>query len=161
MPFVGRLNDNGVLDATFSGNGVRALAASKGRFWITGLTVDNLGRTVLVAQSNSRIVVARFTTTGDSDTTFSGDGKRQFTGGASPIDLFPLVTIDSQGRLVVAAMVERHREGNSDVVVRRLLPSGALDSEWSGDGVKVVDNADADWVEGLTTDDRDRVLPRQ
>ena len=158
VPFVGRLEDNGVLDATFSADGVRALPASKGRFWITGLTVDGLGRAVLVAQSGSRIVVARFTTTGGLDATFSGDGTREFSGGASIADLFPRVAIDSQGRLIVAAMVEGNREGHSDVVVRRLLASGTLDDGWSRDGVKVIDNADADWIEGLTTDDRDRVL---
>jgi uncharacterized delta-60 repeat protein len=158
VPFVGRLDDTGALDSTFSGDGVRSLPALGGQFWITGLTIDALGRTVMVAQSNAHTVVARFTTAGDLDPSFSGDGVREFRGGASPIYLFPRVSIDSQERLVVAAMVERPDSDNSNVVVRRLLTDGALDPRWSADGVKVVNRDKVDWLEGLAIDGRDRVL---
>lgn len=158
VPFVARLDDSGALDVTFSGDGLKSVAAVGGRFWVTGITVDDGGRVVLVAQSASRMVVVRFTTDGRLDDSFSGDGMREFNGGVSPIDLFPLVDIDSQERLVVAAMVELDGPGGADVVVRRLRPNGALDSSWSVDGVKTLDNGHTDWIEGLVVDDQDRVL---
>lgn len=154
--FVARLNDDGTSDTAFSGDGVRYVRAPKGRFASTGLTVDPSGRPVMVTVSDKEIVVYRSTTLGDLDHTFSGDGRRLLPGAGSLLSFNPDVVIDGQGRMVVAARV-RVKEG-MDVRVWRLLPQGALDDSWSGDGVKTVDEGNDDWMDGLAVDQRDRVL---
>ena len=157
VPFVSRLDDNGALDPTFSGDGLRQLSSVRGKFWTTGLTVDPAGRALLVAQSRQRTVIARFTPQGDLDATFSSDGMREFAGGASTIYLFPRIIVDSQGRIVVAAM-NLLKDSGSDVVIRRLMPSGANDPAWSGDGAKTINKGATDWIDALAVDANDHVL---
>ena len=155
--FVSKLDDNGVPDPTFGVAGRQLINGQGERYFLTGLTVDDSGRVLLVAQSRHSTLVVRLTADGALDITFSGDGRRLLPGGAATIFLDPDVVIDSQGRLIVAAMVDTGSP-EADVRVWRLLDDGTLDTSWSGDGLRTINEADTDWMDAVAVDARDRVL---
>lgn len=141
--FIARYNANGTLDSSFGTGGA-------------GVTIFNFGGTDDIAtsvarQSDGKLVVvgltgdssqldffvARFTTTGALDTTFSADGKFQvdFSGG---IDAATGVAIASDGKIWVTGTSASLSSGVG-VAIARLTSAGTLDTSFSGDG-KVVDS---------------------
>ncbi|HEV7298647.1 MAG TPA: carbohydrate-binding protein [Tepidisphaeraceae bacterium] len=108
---IARLNANGTLDGSFSGDGKVAWHVGTTDDRVNDIAIQDDGAVLLVGTSTpnvfdtreSRIVVARLTATGDQDTTFGGFGSglyRADAGGhgltGSSIDILPT------GRLVVA-----------------------------------------------------------
>jgi uncharacterized delta-60 repeat protein len=132
-----RLLSAGQLDPTFSGDG-RLVANFTDRPTINGGAVQSDGKIIIVGQTHVEdenaahdFFVARYTSGGSLDTSFSGDGiaKVDFGGNDGAFD----VAIDSSGRIVVAGV------GNGKIGVARLLSNGSLDTSFSGDGKQTVD----------------------
>ncbi len=133
---VARYNPNGSLDSSFSGDGkvitpIRAshddancvAIQSNGKIVVAGESVDSVG--------NRNFAVARYTTAGALDTSFSGDGKLT-TVFSGFIDVAYGVAIEPSGKIIVAGGVNN---GTRDFFgVARYLPNGALDTTFSGDG---------------------------
>ena len=76
-----RYTPAGVLDTGFDGNGIRIDDVWAGDQDVNGIAIDSSGRPVLVGELHSadgsqadNLFVARYTTLGRLDTTFSGDG---------------------------------------------------------------------------------------
>lgn len=126
---VARLNPNGSLDTTFSGDGKKifswgalsrasaVLVAPNGKILLAGFSGPEGGN----------IQVARLNANGAMDTTFG-------TGGKAPVDFggddFGLaVARQANGRIVVAG-----RSSPGGAVVARLRASGTLDPDFDGDG---------------------------
>jgi uncharacterized delta-60 repeat protein len=129
---VARITPGGGLDHTFGGGDGKVGNPSVD----TGdaVAVEPDGRIVVVGDvfGTNTFAVLRFTATGKPDHTFDHDGKRII---AIPGPNNPRVTdvaVDSHGRIVVAAGTGNG--GDSDLDVFRLLPNGALDHSFSGDG---------------------------
>lgn len=128
--YVIRLNTNGTLDTTFSGDGI--------------FEVPGAGIALSVAlQSDARIVIGsrglsgesiilRLTTTGALDTTFDTDGIVSL----SPNQYEPYgLAIQTNGRIVVAGASSIFAGG--DITTVRLLTTGALDTTFDTDGIAV------------------------
>jgi len=128
--YVIRLNTNGTLDTTFSGDGI---------FEISGAGVA----LSVALQSDSKIVIGsrglsgesiiiRLNTNGALDTTFDTDGIVSL----SPNHYEPYgLAIQTNGRIVVAGTSSINAGG--DISTIRLLTSGALDTSFDSDGIAV------------------------
>lgn len=127
---VARLNPNGSLDTSFSGDGKRLISWGGIDRAMAVLVLVN-GKILLAGESGpegANIQVARLNPSGTVDTTFG-------TGGRTPVDFggteFGLAMArQANGRILVA--------GSSSIVggvVARLRASGALDPDFGGDGL--------------------------
>ena len=145
---VARLTSSGSLDTSFGTNGKVTTAFNNGGSDNDGanaVAIDNSGRIVAAggAQFSSGgdydFAVARYTSTGVLDTSFSSDGKRTiaFDNGGTDADAVRSVAIDDQDRIVLAGYTTLG-SGDSDFAVARLTDSGSLDTSFSSDGKATV-----------------------
>jgi len=136
-----RLNPNGSLDTTFSGDGKARVGFGIGRQdSATALVLHPNGKISVAGRScdasgaNCNFAVARFKSTGALDRTFSGDGKLTTNFGAD--DLCWGAALQADGKLVVVG--ERYVSGTSDkIALARYNANGTLDTTFSGDGKQV------------------------
>lgn len=126
--YVFRLNTDGTLDTTFSGDGIYEVPNTGFGLSVTIQPLDNkivVGAKGVVGQST----IFRLTTSGTLDTTFSGDG-RVFL---SPEHYFPLdIQLQSDGKIVAVGTDEINNFGVMSTV--RLLADGTVDTTFDGDG---------------------------
>jgi uncharacterized delta-60 repeat protein len=111
-------------------------AAPDGRFYAAGFAAETLTGTRFVT-------VVKYSAAG-LDTTFDGDGivttTADFRGGAGEI----AITTQPDGKILVAAtVVSPTNAADRDIAVIRLLPTGALDDTFDGDGIAIVNFNDA------------------
>ena len=154
--FVARLSNAGELDTGYGVAGLSSVRSGADSLYGVGLDVDDIGGVAVVGQSASRVAVARLTSSGERDTTFSGDGVVYLRNPGTRLSFDPDVAIDSAGRLVVGTTVVRHR--GFDVNLYRLLPNGDRDESFGRNGVRSFDFGARDWMDALAVDDRDRVI---
>lgn len=136
-----RLNPDGSLDTTFSGDGKHTsnfgandFAASMaiqsdGRIVVSGSTCDP----DLFFGEGCDVAVARYTTGGALDTGFSGNGK-VVIGHGTGLDNGSLggLLISPDGRIVIAGY--RNDGNDQDFALYRLNSDGTLDDTFSGNG---------------------------
>ena len=120
-----RFTVNGALDPTFSGDG---LLNSELGVAATAVTTQPDGKLVVTGFG----VVARYNGDGSLDTSFSRDGVQYVAFDSED------VAVQSDGRIVVGGGIFEYQapEANAprDFALARLLPNGALDPSFSGDG---------------------------
>jgi uncharacterized delta-60 repeat protein len=125
---VARLTNAGSLDASFDGDGKTTIIFGSSNQFAYGVAVDNLDRVIVaggaVFGSTQDIAVARLTVAGTLDPSFDGDGRATIAFGSSN-QAARAVTIDSQGRIVVAGFAVIG--SNLNFALARLSTSGALD----------------------------------
>lgn len=154
--FVTRMDDDGSADLSYGTDGVASVLAPGLR---GGVDIEVLadGSAVTAYHRRSGIVVHKWTPDGDLDNSFSGDGTRlvelSIVGG---FPAAPQVAIDTQGRIVVAAM--DRTDNGTNALVARLLPGGAYDEALSDNGRVAINLGTVDWVDALATDASDRIL---
>lgn len=135
--FLIQLTDAGVLDTTFSGDGLVGITHG-------GL---NVGVDAVVPMAGNKLMVAGTgSTTGDSyylhltkvssldgslDTTFDSDGVAKFDA-LNTVGVGALA-IDSSGRIVLAGYMSERS------AILRFTAAGALDTTFSGDGIDSID----------------------
>jgi uncharacterized delta-60 repeat protein len=129
-----RYNTDGTLDTSFGGDGkVRTdfTSAFDGAFAVAVQPGDQ--KIVAAGQAGRRLGVARYSTDGSLDSTFSGNGKvaTDFTGG---IDYADDVEIQSDGK-IVAAGTANFTGANSKFALARYNADGTLDSSFDGNGL--------------------------
>ena len=152
---VARLNANGTPDATFGGGDGEFLFGVGGTEEVgRALALDEVGRIVIAGYSNSgggsgpnNFAIARVTSSGSLDTFFDADGYRTIDFGFD--DRATSVAIQTDGHIVVAGHDMGGTPFSSDFVVARLMPSGALDATFSGDGLATADLGGIDQSTGL------------
>jgi len=147
---IARYNEDGTLDATFSGDGKVVLQFTTKDDPVAGVALDADGNIVVSggAAANGadpKLAVARLTPNGTPDATFSGDGKvitNTITTGAS--DFANSVVVQADGKIVAGGL-----SGKRFALVR-YNASGTLDTSFGGDG-KVFTNflAQQDTIDGL------------
>jgi len=136
--FAGRMAADGTLDTSYSGNGLVTIGWDLGpesRDECTAQALYHDGRLVVAGQVQRAddtwsFGVARLTTAGVLDSTFSGNGKRliDFPLGNGSSAQATAVAVDRKGRIVVAG---RALDGNGWLgAVARLLPDGTLDTSF-------------------------------
>lgn len=138
-----RFNTNGSLDTSFSGDGKVSFGFGSGRTDSgVDLALQSDGKIVLVGHSSDsgntseNFAVARLTSTGSLDSTFSGDGKQMVNFGASTFANGNSVAIDGNGKIVIAGS---KKDGPVTVfALTRLNSNGALDATFNGTGKVIV-----------------------
>jgi uncharacterized delta-60 repeat protein len=139
-----RMNADGSLDATFDADGKQTVNFGD----------DDRANAVLV-QADGKIVLAgawdggqadyalvRLNTNGSLDSTFSGDGKANFSfaaNGFGQAEFATGVVQQKDGKLVVVGYTDNNNAGGANNIgVLRLNADGTLDSTFSGDGKQQV-----------------------
>ena len=129
-----RLNSNGSLDISFSGDGkvLQSITASGDRPY--GLLIQSDGKIVLggEAGSISTTGIMRLLADGTLDSSFSGDGIATFSS-----RLLTSLQQQADGKLLFAGATS----GGAafDINVARLLDNGSLDTTFDGDGFALAD----------------------
>jgi uncharacterized delta-60 repeat protein len=131
-----RLTPTGALDPSFDNDG-----------WLNDIDTQLSIPSDVIVQSDGKIVVcggaqvggdsdfgiARYTTSGTRDISFSGDGKMTVPFGGE--DICESVVQQLDGKLVLAGSRESTSVfGDDDFAIARLLTNGALDGTFDGDG---------------------------
>ncbi|HET7842568.1 MAG TPA: Ig-like domain repeat protein [Xanthomonadales bacterium] len=154
--FVARFTDTGAIDTTFGGGdgwtsfNLSLATTNAGDDILGGIAVDSLDRPVIAGTadpngnvfnpSNSDVVVARLTTAGVLDTTFSGDGLASVSTAGSADDRARGVRVDASNRIV--AFGDASPSGNvspRNSLVARFNTDGSLDATFDGDGLRILD----------------------
>jgi uncharacterized delta-60 repeat protein len=149
---------NGSLDSSFSGDGrlqqeLPGVANAEGE----AVALDSKGRIVVAGSGDGEFAVARFTSAGRLDPTFSGDGSvttsmdpagRESDGEAIAIDDFNrIVVVGDAGRITRKMAIARYR------------PNGSLDPSFSADGKVLTSfNRDRNYGSGVAIDDHQRIV---
>lgn len=156
-----RLYPNGHIDRSFSGDGLALPRAA------SGTTPDEIalardGKIVMVGSIGGlparRVLVARFTTRGNLDRTFSGNGYRILRVGAAQASRS--IAVDRRGRVVVGSgtRIKAGSGAKEAFSIFRFTRKGRLDPSFAGDGRVEVDPSIADdQFQDLSIDRRGRI----
>jgi uncharacterized delta-60 repeat protein len=132
-----RLNTDGSLDVSF-GTGGRVTTPPDASARAGLLQPD--GRIIAVGRptpiTNGPIVVARYNPDGSLDPTFDGDGVVHVPGSFADIES---AALQPDGKVVVAATSQTGSFLTRNFALVRLLPNGALDPSFDGDGIVISD----------------------
>lgn len=135
-----RVNINGTLDTTFSGDGI--LMISLGSYdGASGIAIQSDGKVVLAGQTCDiytacSAALVRLTSTGELDTTFSGDGIQTDDFGFTRVTIKDL-TIQA-GNIIIAGTI------GASALIARYTTAGDLDTTFSTDGIVTTDWAGGD-----------------
>lgn len=132
----------GEVDGGFGTSGTSAITVPGATFaYVSDSAVDGDGRTVVVGCAympdgdTYRMVVARFTATGDPDTSFSGDGVRTIS--FSRGEAYAYDVTFRGGKIYVCGQVYTGASAPADPVVARLDGAGVLDAAFGFGGRRV------------------------
>ena len=145
-----RLDSAGVLDPSFSGDGVQR---AKGWSRAYDIALQDDGRIVAVGGqlSTRRFAVARFLDDGSLDATFSDDGEAYAPKGRYTYEAQG-VAIQSNGRIVAVG-------GGNDILLARFRADGRLDPRFNNDGLVRTDaGSDDDQGRDLVIDPLGRIV---
>lgn len=132
-----RYTSGGVLDNSFSGDGLVTTDFGGSSDVVRALAIDAQGRIIAVGSSvfsaNSDIALARYDSGGTLDGGF-GSGGLVTLGfpGSQNEQATDIVAVQSDGKLVVVGETFQPGFGNSDVIVARYNQDGRLDSSFGG-----------------------------
>ena len=143
-----RLNPNGTLDNTFSGDGRQSTDFGGDDFgYGFGGYAD--GRMVVVGYKDvgslSYFAIARYHPDGSLDTTFNGTGRKSFSIIPGELSWAYDAVIQVDGKIVVGGVTDKDNFSTlTDFALVRLNPGGGLDTSFSGDGKVIIDFGGAD-----------------
>ncbi|HYP39472.1 MAG TPA: delta-60 repeat domain-containing protein, partial [Chloroflexia bacterium] len=145
-----RYNLNGSLDGNFGTGGMVTTTFAEGDAEATALVIQADGKIVASGHTRSNsdysVVLARYTTNGDLDTSFDSDG-RVVTNFSNTTEVAYALAIQSGGKLVVAG---RAGSSGSDFALARYNPDGSPDGNFGGGGQVTTSLSDGfDTVHGL------------
>ncbi len=166
---VARFNTNGTLDTSFGTGGFTIInmsgitpPANNVDDVINDIAIDSLGRIVVVGSAlfpasagNTGFGIARLTSSGQLDTTFSGDGKLitifQDSSSANINAAANTVALQTDGKIVVGGTANTPAAAtHRDFIVARYNDDGTLDTTFDVDGYVITD---FDGASGPTADD--------
>ncbi len=153
--FIARINQDGTLDNTYGVNGV-ATAVLGDSASSPQVAVEADGTAVTATRSSDVVLAHRWTADGELDTSFSTDGVRELPLGPLHRWTANPVTVDSQGRVVVAAMTKAAKGEDTRIV--RLNADGSRDDTFGANGRVTINLDITDQPDALEVDARDRVL---
>jgi uncharacterized delta-60 repeat protein len=147
VPAAIRVTTTGILDTTFSGDGIATAPTLAGAHF-TASALQSDGKLVAagtMVAATEDFFIARFTTAGVLDTSFSGDGILPIPV-ASTGEEATGVAIQPDGKIVVAG----RQWGGSGVAtaLARSTAAGVVDTTFSGDGIQTLDLASSSDVPG-------------
>jgi uncharacterized delta-60 repeat protein len=129
---IARYNSNGSLDSTFDGDGIVVTDIGSSDNLVNALVIQPDGKIVAAGStyngSTLDFAIARYTTEGSLDNTFSGDGKLIIpSGGDSPGEAG--LAIQTDGKVLIAG------GDGSRFFITRINRAGIPDSTFGGDGI--------------------------
>ncbi|MGI8944761.1 MAG: delta-60 repeat domain-containing protein [Thermoleophilaceae bacterium] len=137
---VARLNPDGSLDTTFSGDGIQTTEVTNADYG-TAVALQPDGRILIVGaglrSGLSTFVLARYEPNGSLDASFSGDGKQTTelgTEGAFAAG----VALQTDGKIVAVG------GAGGDFAIARYGTDGSLDPGFASDGTQTIDLGGAD-----------------
>jgi uncharacterized delta-60 repeat protein len=137
-----RYNGDGTLDNTFDGDGIRTEDIGNNSAIGHALALQPNGKVVAVGRfvfANDYIYgVARVNGDGTLDPAFDGDGRVVLDVTAGGGDFPHAVALQPDGKIVIVGHSTFNASAEADMVVVRLLPNGALDATFDGDGIKTI-----------------------
>jgi len=142
---IARLNRNGTVDTTFSGDG-RQVTDFGSNEVADGLAIQPDGKLVLAGTkgtTETSSAVARYNTDGSLDTSFSGTGKRTFRMITGQSSVAHDVIVSAAGKIIVMGATA-NGSGSGDFAVARLNSNGSLDKTFSADGKVTIDFGGSD-----------------
>ena len=147
---VARLNQNGSLDTTFSGDG-RQITNMGGDDYAYAVALQADGKIVVVGEKDipgiSYFALTRYNTNGSLDTTFNTTGRKAFSIVAGVDSVAVAVRVQEDGKIVVAG---RSGEADfADFAMVRLNSNGGFDTTFSGNGKVTVDFGGDDYGRAL------------
>lgn len=155
-----RLNTNGTLDSSFSGDGRVNFAFGTNRqdfgenLRLQGNKIVIVGETCDENYAHCNFGVARLTSTGALDTTFSLDGKQTTDFGAE--DYPYAVAIQGDGKIVVAG--EKYGSASDVFAIARYNTAGNLDTTFSTDGKQTVIFGTWSWAQAVLTQSNGKIV---
>ena len=153
---IARVNPNGSLDRSFSGDGKQTTDFLSGNDdFANGVALQGNGKIVAAGSTSGadiRWALARYNANGTLDTSFSGDGKQttDFGDAASA----HAVTVQDDGK-IVAAGTRSPTQANCcdrrlrDFALARYNTDGTLDPSFGGDGRQTTNFGDQDEANGV------------
>jgi uncharacterized delta-60 repeat protein len=153
---VARLDTNGALDPTFSGDGrvMTDLKATGSNYdYANAVVVQADGKIVAGGFSAQRFALVRYHGDGTLDTTFGGDGKVR-TDVTRYQDTITGLAVQSDGAIVAAGIAGVDGPNPGFALARYEEALGALDTTFSGDG-KLITQFTSGWdgANGVTVQD--------
>ncbi len=118
---------DGALDPSFSGDGLVTTDLG-GTDDGQGVVIQTDGKIVVAGGSEENFALARYTTGGGLDPSFSGDGVQTTDFGLE--DRATAVALQADGRIVVGGIA------GDDFALARYTTGGTLDPSFSGDGIR-------------------------
>lgn len=122
-----QIDEFGSLDMTFSSDGYDEFINSNSRF--TSVKIQTDGKILAVGYQGSAGLIARYTSSGVLDTTFSTDGYDLITS-----SVINDLAIDTSGSIYVAGYIN-----SNDALIAKYASNGTLDTSFDSDGKKSFD----------------------
>lgn len=142
-----RLNTDGSLDTTFSGDGKVIVDIANGNDGLNTLAIQWDGKIIVGglaytgATTDYDFALVRLNTDGSLDSTFGGDGKVTTpVSTGSGLDALYDIALQPDGKIVGAGYAASST-GGYDFTVVRYNTDGTLDSTFSGDGIEMTSMA--------------------
>ncbi|MDA2946016.1 MAG: delta-60 repeat domain-containing protein, partial [Actinomycetota bacterium] len=133
---------SGDLDTTFSDDGFTSVDFNALFDDARAIAIQPDGKVIIGGKvtpfSGSQFGLARLTTSGDLDTTFSGDGKKSGTLGGTYNDLYD-IALQSDGKIVAVGAKYFSNLNDAVWLIARYTADGDLDTTFSGDGIQTLD----------------------
>ena len=130
---IARYTADGGLDTSFSGDGIATVDFGESKDVAEGLGIQADGKIVVSGSSNLNIAVARLSTDGDLDRTFSGDGRAITDTGGGWASGGGGLALQGDGKIVVAGTA------NQNFLLVRYTPDGDLDRTFGKEGLQPID----------------------
>ena len=133
-----RYNSNGSLDTTFNGDGVVTTYFGANSNFAMGATLQSDGRILLAGSGYNRtngtndFAIARYTSDGTLDTTFSANGK-VMTDFSNTNDVGNSIKLQTDGKILVAG------SSSNNFALIRFNADGSFDTSFDGDGKLTTD----------------------
>jgi len=137
-PLVFRLNENGILDNTFSTDGIAEVSVT-GTFYdlviqpdgkITAVGVVYTG----ITNNSQDYLLARFLTNGQLDNQLDFDGKATYTIFDDDYPAATSIQLQPDGKYVIVGSGNRDGTTTDDITLARVLPNGQLDPNFAFNG---------------------------
>lgn len=129
-----RFNEDGTLDNTFGSGGIATVNTRN--MLPSAVTLDSEGRIVFTGSHRGATFVARYTTDGIPDTTFSKDGFVRVQPSSESESGGTAIGIDSNGKIVVGGYVSD--PSGSSWLVQRYKKNGSLDKTFNTTGQAIL-----------------------
>jgi uncharacterized delta-60 repeat protein len=135
-----RFTADGTMDSSFGSSGMKQISFGAGRgdvlfdLFLQGDKIVAVGETCDPSVTNCNFAIARLTSSGRLDKTFSGDGKQTVNFGGEDIGMAGAPA--PNGKIVIAGTSSTTSAFR--MAVARLNPDGTMDATFSGDGKRTV-----------------------